>query len=77
MHYPKIVTKLGDDIEFPAATSIFLDSRKLSLVNATADEQLYALHPKDGAVHRCRSQQQRNSIPCLYHLQRALLHTET
>lgn len=45
MSYPKMVIKYGTQIKFPALSSLYLNSEKLSLINAVAVEQLYALRP--------------------------------
>lgn len=55
MLYPKKVIENREKISFPAANSLFLNSSKLSLINAAAEEQIYALRPKnDSGIHRCR-----------------------
>ena len=55
MNYPKLVLKYRDRISFPATGSAFLGSRKLSLINAAAEEQITALRPSQSyAEHLCR-----------------------
>uniref|UniRef100_A0AC35TYX8 Reverse transcriptase domain-containing protein n=1 Tax=Rhabditophanes sp. KR3021 TaxID=114890 RepID=A0AC35TYX8_9BILA len=41
MSYPKLVLSLEDTISFPAVKSVNLDSSKLSLINASAEEQVF------------------------------------
>uniref|UniRef100_A0AC35UEC5 Reverse transcriptase domain-containing protein n=1 Tax=Rhabditophanes sp. KR3021 TaxID=114890 RepID=A0AC35UEC5_9BILA len=41
MTYPKLVLSLEDTISFPAMKSVNLDSSKLSLINASAEEQVF------------------------------------
>ena len=59
MHYPKLVAKYADTIQFPAVSNKFLASSKLSFLNAAAEEQWYALRglskQQGGICRRCRA----------------------
>nr|XP_022903143.1 uncharacterized protein LOC111415615 [Onthophagus taurus] len=62
MFYPKLIVKYYNKISFPAIQCRQLDSSKLSLLNAAAEEQWFAMRgiskQNGGICRRCRSHEE-------------------